>query len=613
MLETYAFFPFDDEKDQEEWPLLELTDATVFTYKRTGPAELEDLLDVQDRGPFRIEGNLSPMPDELSDIIRTKNPAKLYDEPLVVTQVMMYSIEQFENGDVKIWALGKCGWYSIVPSQKYNPTFKLMVEKGKLWLFLQDKYCEKYSGKGNNIKGTVGDLYSEYIKQEPSLPNVLAAAQLFEKHHRYLLFEMCGVRADTDMWPRTPLFRHLASKHAAELKTIRRSMACAKDRVENPVNVKKEASPTSPPPTSLARESLPLSRRPRVHNRSTSYFLFKLFSDHVGEHNLKPASVTKDLIVQFIYESFVFESLQRATANVHARAEDLLSMMEYPPPTMVYDWTKTPAYKELGFVRTSEGDALIRQEKLVPRFPKKVENSDEDEDEDEDDEGVGRSSGASAPGSLRIPIKRPGPTKGKSPGRVPARLQVSNSIEDNDNDSALGYTPAAVSGNQKRVFDEFLSPRNAAKRPRTRIATTAESSARSSTTSSTPSLRLGSSKPPISAIFPPAVRPNRPGGHWQCEISGCNLSILDTDTAENLQLIEQHYAEHAKIIKQAIDVIGGGEILPDRPRHHVDNLLAKIERMAKTWEISKQAPLTSLQLGLPGPESAPAASGASGV
>lgn len=89
----------------------------------------------------------------------------------MLVKVMTYSIEQFEDGKMKIWALGRCGWYSIVPSQEYKPIFKVMVEKGNLWCFLQDKYCEKYSGKGKNIPGSVDDLFAEVCVHNCSLPS----------------------------------------------------------------------------------------------------------------------------------------------------------------------------------------------------------------------------------------------------------------------------------------------------------------------------------------------------------------------------------------------------------------------------------------------------------
>lgn len=608
MFESYVFFPVDSEKDQEEWPLMELTDATVITSKRNGPTELVDLLDVQDRGPFRIEGTLTPIADELGNIIRTKNATRLYSEPLVITQVMMYSIQQFEDGDVKIWALGKCGWYSIIPSPKYEPIFRTMVEKGKLWVFLQDKYCEKYSGKGSRIRGTVEDLYASYVKLEPGLLSTAAASRLFENHYRYLLFEMCGVRADTDMWARTPLFRHFALKHAAELKAIQRSMACTSDRSNGSTSTPKGASP-QPPSPSVCSPPPPPSKRPRVHNRSNSYTLFKLFSEHVEERSLSPCEITRDLMIQFTNDNFVFESYQGAAANIDARAEDFLSLMEYPPPVMAYDWTETPAYKQLGSVRTSETDSAVRLRKLVPRTPEPAD----DEDEMEEGASVGTSI------FIRSPVKPPTLAKGKSPARVPVRLQVASSsktIDDNDPEDALEDTPAVLALNQKRVLDDLFSPHSgvpSAKRPRTTavagLSTDSSTLSALSSTTTNSGLPPGTDRVPCTATDPQATRTNRPGDHWECEISGCSHTVLDADTAESLQLIEKHYAEHAKVIKKAMDAIDGAKVLPSRP-HHVNNLLAKIEQMARKWAVSNPTPLSPLELGLPGSASAPAVSGA---
>lgn len=512
MFEAHAFFLVNSELDQEEWPLMELTNVSVFSSKRNGPAELEDLLDVQDRGPFRIEGNLTVIPSELKDIIRTKNLAKLYREPLIITKVMIYSIQQFEDGDIKIWALGKCGWYSITPSPRYEPIFKTMVEKGKLWGFLQDKYCEEFSGKGDNIEGSVEDLYA-------SFPNSLAASQLFEKHYRYLLFEMCGIRADTDMWPRTPLFRYFASKYALQLRAIRRSMACASDRMDNPIPVKQETpEPLSPIPSAYALP--PSSSRPKV-------------------------------------------------ANVDTRAEDFLSIKhKHPPSSITYDWTETP--------------------------PTQADDDDDDDDDDDGDE-VGDITGVGSV-YIRSPVKPPVPVNSRPPARVPVHLQApssSETINENGLGDTLKNTLAAAALNQKRVLDDPPSPCNGvptAKRPCILTAVAGSSAFSSSlstlplVTITNPGLQPGTNKPPCSATSPEATRTNGPGDGWECEISGCNYNILDADTAESLQLIEKHYAEHAQLIKQAMDAIGGN-VLPSRP-HHVDNLLARIGQMARKWAAS---------------------------
>lgn len=442
MFEANAFFPVNSELDQEEWPLMELTNVSVFSIKRNGPPELEDLLDVQDRGPFRIEGNLTAIPSKLSGIIRIKNLAKLYRDPLVITKVMIYSIQQFADGDTKIWALGKCGWYSITPSPKYEPIFRTMIEKGKLWGFLQDKYCE-FSGKGDKIEGSVEDLYA-------SFPNSLAASQLFEKHYRYLLFEMCGIRADTDMWPRTPLFRYFASKYAPQLRAIRRSMTCATDRMDNPIHVKQE----TPEP-------------------------------------LSPI-----------------------------------------PPTQA---------------------------------------DSDDGDNDEEGEGV---------------VGVVGDITGIESVYISQAPSSSETINENRIGDTLKDTLAAAALNQKRVLDDPPSLCNSVpttKRPRT-LTAVAGSSVSSSSLFTLPILQPGTNRPPCSATSLETTCTNGLGDGWECEISGCNYNILDADTAESLQLIEKHYAEHAQLIKQAMDAIGG-DVLPSRP-HHVDNLLAKIEQMARKWAAS---------------------------
>jgi hypothetical protein len=61
MFEAQALFSGNPEKDVEDWPLLELTDASVVLYRRGQPEELVDLFNVVEDGPFRLKGMLSPV------------------------------------------------------------------------------------------------------------------------------------------------------------------------------------------------------------------------------------------------------------------------------------------------------------------------------------------------------------------------------------------------------------------------------------------------------------------------------------------------------------------------------------------------------------------------
>lgn len=215
MWEKVALNPYDPEKDQEDWPQLELTNVTVRN-KEAGK-KFEDLLDVRDHGPLEIQGTLSKIPAQFGGIIRRQT---VYNTPLVLSNVYTYSIQKLKDGTIKIWALGLCAWYSIRPSEEYMDIFEVMIEKAKLWFFLQDKY-EKYLDNNKKIPGTIAQLYSEYASEEPTCATERVAAELFDKHHRFLLFSMCAAGIGTMMWERTPLFRYYALEYSDELANIR--------------------------------------------------------------------------------------------------------------------------------------------------------------------------------------------------------------------------------------------------------------------------------------------------------------------------------------------------------------------------------------------------------
>ncbi|RPB15919.1 hypothetical protein P167DRAFT_383389 [Morchella conica CCBAS932] len=84
MFEKQALKQYDRSLDQESWPLLELTDACVYRYRRGEKDIMADLLDVQDTGPYRIRGKLSPVPAEFADI---GTPSSSSSSPLLLQRV----------------------------------------------------------------------------------------------------------------------------------------------------------------------------------------------------------------------------------------------------------------------------------------------------------------------------------------------------------------------------------------------------------------------------------------------------------------------------------------------------------------------------------------------
>lgn len=460
MWEKTGLKPYDTQKDQNDWPQLELTNVMVKS--KAAGKKFEDLLNVMDDGPFEVRGTLSRIPRRLHGIIRTNT---VYNTPLVLSNVYTYSIEKLKNGNIKIWALGACAWYSILPSEEYRKVFDVSVEKAKLWFFLEGKYNTCLGGTGT-ISDTVDQLYSMYATKEPTCATRKAAAELFRKHHRFLLLSMCGAAsgcgANTAMWERTPLFRHYAREYPDELAEIQGFVAPAaaeSGRCDTP------ASPALPPPA-RPRKLLPAQKGPKVAKRR------KL---------LKKAS---------------------------KRASDI-------------------------------------EEKINVRAPAIYGGSDSD------DNSLQKRRSTKGKSSLR-------PSLTLAPPETPGRA--------GGNDSDTDEIPSALPLNRKRAPDDLVSfniEAPAAKQPRTCVNRQFSISPPVSAAKATTAIRA-----PSSATSPQTVGPNRPGGHWECEIDGCKHSILDANEPKNLMLIEEHYEGHGRVVEQAMEAIGG-ESLPNRPGYRV--------------------------------------------
>jgi hypothetical protein len=114
----------------------------------------------------KVTGGLS-----LTRAVRTPDA---FTQPLVIPKVVTYGMEHVakKGSDTRqtvIWVLGAAAWYSIAPSAEYKPIFEQLVEKARVWLFLQDRYA-KFHGKGRPLKGTVMEIYKDVSSPLPLHP-----------------------------------------------------------------------------------------------------------------------------------------------------------------------------------------------------------------------------------------------------------------------------------------------------------------------------------------------------------------------------------------------------------------------------------------------------------
>lgn len=115
-----------------------------------------------------------------------------------------------------------------------------------------------------------------------------------------------------------------------------------------------------------------------------------------------------------------------------------------------------------------------------------------------------------------------------------------------------------------------------------------------------PALRPGTGKSPIEIGHMPPTSSVRPGGSWTCSVPSCKYTLLEGDSVFGRALIEAHYESHARVMQDAMEIIGV-ETQAARGIYHVEwvdrlpirtfceltcldsNLLAKIEQMAGVW------------------------------
>ncbi|KAI5788628.1 hypothetical protein FPQ18DRAFT_403645 [Pyronema domesticum] len=204
MFESTALHPADPNADTDTWPLLELTDVMVVRYRRGHPEELVDLADVDEKGPFRVKGRLVDSGKKARSLVKNTD---VFSNELTIPGVETYSMEHdTKKGTTKIWVLGSSAWYTISPSSEYRSIYENLIEKAKVWLFLQQRY-KKFKGPGKEIPGEATEVYKDFLAQNPSYRTTRGASAIFTRHHRYLIFMMHRPEEDFEMWKRTPLSR----------------------------------------------------------------------------------------------------------------------------------------------------------------------------------------------------------------------------------------------------------------------------------------------------------------------------------------------------------------------------------------------------------------------
>ena len=175
----------------------------------------------------------------------------VFDHELVVCDIKKYALEVTEHGKLKIWVLGKAGWYAIKPSTEYTAIFTEVEEKARLWLFIETFVAAK-----RKSKYSFRQFLNEYRAEVPG-----AQEAHMSKYMRFLLVRLVNWRNDEERksWEKTCLYRWYAEQHPDEVATVKalvRKVWEKVDKAEIQMQKKKEETPT------------PKSKRRKIRSRA---------------------------------------------------------------------------------------------------------------------------------------------------------------------------------------------------------------------------------------------------------------------------------------------------------------------------------------------------------
>ena len=148
----------DREISPDDWPIIDLEDATI--YHQDG--RIANLLNAELQGPFRLRGRIQDLCIRRTRFRNSNNPVlmrstvkkKKYNGSYIeVPNCYVFSIGCRPTA---LWAEGEGGWYKIIPSPAYYEMFKFMIEAIDIYYYITEAY-EDCLSKKKRMTG-VGDL-----------------------------------------------------------------------------------------------------------------------------------------------------------------------------------------------------------------------------------------------------------------------------------------------------------------------------------------------------------------------------------------------------------------------------------------------------------------------
>lgn len=274
MLEQEAFHVLDSELPEDQWPELEIWNATI-SVKKSGREEafiedFRDLLQVNQCGPFRLEGQIVEVDERKPALKGMLKNRDVVNCRLIVPEIWSYSLERTwnrETGELEsstpiIWALGQCAWYKIIPHQDYQKIHNESIKQAKLWLHAEDFYLDE-----DSANGFVGDLFDYYRDENSDCEFSMQAKGLFKKYRRFIMVKMVDDEyiKGQRQWSHTPLFTFYQDEYSSELRQIKELLKKRRIDIE-----KKNATKTPAKRKTKATPKASTSKRQRKSTTSTA-------------------------------------------------------------------------------------------------------------------------------------------------------------------------------------------------------------------------------------------------------------------------------------------------------------------------------------------------------
>lgn len=574
MLELQGLNRLDARDDEDDWPLLALTDVSVrlCDTSRSSTAQdgpLVDILDVAEMGPFRVTGKLK----------RTKAAKKVqrlptvYFHTIVIPKVYTYSIEQVPSpqgslgeGSLKIWVLGQAGWYSVVPAAEYADIFEKGMAKARLWTWLEnwhpDNLTQQSSPKskaaGVRASTSMESLIREYFKENQSATckDIAAATQLFQQCRRFLMVRL--VESDLE-WTPTPIWKYFMAKHKDEMDDVQASLARQRAaHIDNPrdnprgfdinndaieiFDITGEAQdqhskakrkrPTKNPSPELVNIDAPSNQQSvteQILSQEMNVPLIDFSSCSAGSTTIPHGCQVDQLPTVYGLPPTntgiqCAEQSQNRKTTISTTAAQESSSKHSPSPTIAGGAGFPANIGPLKLQQLSMRSLSLRSHRSTQSVSSTSRNSPISEQDHK----------TNNPSS--IPLTSPDTAS-------PLTADRAHAIHDPDSSDA-----DPRSQKRRRVFKW-------------------------------PSLRPAQSRPPLTYQGLLSFTPAGISGYWKCPYCPLQLELQDPSLSSARLAMGHHYEEHAALI--------GNDIEEEGPANYrnldIDDLVAKIEEMAEEW------------------------------